>query len=332
MIAGLVAVLAAACGGGASSATSDASPVAANVTPPPGTTLRVAEQFTTISLALQLSGQDRDLPFSPQFADFVGGPAVTQALEADAVDIGILGDVPTVLPQASRSDLVAIAASKNSGNTYGVVSRPGEKIDGIAGLRGKKVAYTEGTGPQGFLLEALAANGLKPSDVELVNIANQKNVTAALKSGSIDAAALTDPIIPQYLAQNPTASLVTRSGPYESGYSYLVTSKKTLKDPAKVAAIASFLQHYIRAEQWENTHQADWVQAYYVGKQKVSAEVGNDVYRNAGPSTFPVLDQSVFDAQQKLADLLADNDVIPKKLDATKEFDTRFNDVVKAVT
>jgi sulfonate transport system substrate-binding protein len=309
-------------------ATAKASGVKVATKVPSGTTLRVADQFEGTQLPLQLSGQLTKLPFTVQWSEFVGGPGVIQALEANAVDLGVLGDVPLVYPQASGNDLVAVAATQSSGKTSGIVSAPGEDLTSVGQLKGKKVAYTASTAPQGFLYSALQKAGVK--GVTLIDIATQSDVTSALESDSVDAAALTYPLISNYLVANPTAHLVERSNlNIVSGYSYFVTTKAVLADPAKAAAIGQFLKGFVTANAWRNAHPAQWVTAYYIGEEKLPPDVAQATNTLNGSTAFVPITAAVIAKQQRVADLLAANKAIPEKVDASAEFDNRFNGIIR---
>jgi sulfonate transport system substrate-binding protein len=308
-----------------------ASPQAIPSQVPPGTTLRVADQFEGTQLPLQLSGAAAKLSFPISWSEFVGGPAVIQALEANAVDVGVLGDVPLAYTQVGHSGIVAVAITQTSGHSSGIVSAPGAGITNLKGLRGKNVAYTASTAPQGYLYSALASAGLNRNTTHLVDIAAQSNVTAALQSHAVDAAALTYPLIATYLAQNPTAHLLQRANlSTVSGQAYIVTTEAVLSDPAKEAALGHFLRAFVAANQWRNTHASQWVQAYYVGQEKLTTELGTETNDLTGPTSFDLVDPATIQQQQRVADLLTFNRAVPRKLNAAKEFATRFNPFVSA--
>ncbi|HZW91067.1 MAG TPA: aliphatic sulfonate ABC transporter substrate-binding protein [Myxococcaceae bacterium] len=80
----------------------------------------------------------------------------------------------------SKPEWTALAVTKSS------------LLKTVAELRGKKIAVTRGTDPFFFLLRTLAANGLKQSDVELVNLQHAEGRTA-LERGQVDAWSGLDP-------------------------------------------------------------------------------------------------------------------------------------------
>lgn len=298
---------------------------------PAGTTLRFADQFEGTELPLQLSGEEAKLSFPITWSEFVGGPAVIQALEANAVDVGVLGDVPLAYTQVGHSGIVAVGITQTDGHSSGIVSAPGEDITNVKQLKGKNVAYTASTAPQGYLYSAIANAGLNRKNVNLIDIAVQSNVTAALESHAVDAAALTYPLIATYLSANPTAHLVQRANlSIVSGQSYIVTTTAVLSDPAKEAALGQFLKAFVIANQWRNEHPAAWVQAYYVGQEKLTESLGAETNALVGPTTFDLVDSATIAKQQHVANLLTFNRAIPRSLDVAGEFTKRFNSFVEA--
>ncbi|NED66939.1 ABC transporter substrate-binding protein, partial [Streptomyces sp. SID10244] len=45
---------------------------------------------------LRASGLDKNLPFSIEYANFTGGPAVLEAFRAGTADVAPVGDVPPI--------------------------------------------------------------------------------------------------------------------------------------------------------------------------------------------------------------------------------------------
>jgi sulfonate transport system substrate-binding protein len=336
----LVAVGAAACG--SSSSTKAASSDSATSTPanvistavPAGTVLRVAQQFDADLLPIQLSGATLPSTLKIDWSNFTGGPQVVQALEAGAIDVGTLGDVPLAYTEVANKGVVAIVATQTAGRTSGIVTAPGSNITSIAQLKGKKLAFTQATAPQGFMLHALQNAGLSKADVDLINIASQSQVSAALESHSVDAAATAGQLIYQYQAKNPdTKVLAWSQAPVNtSGYGYWVTTQSALANPAKAAAIAAFIRAEIAGQKWVNANPTIWIQKYYVGVEKLSTTLGTQLNNATGVTTFPPINSAVISAQQTVIDLLSTNGFIPTGLQASKQLDSRFNSVIAAAS
>jgi sulfonate transport system substrate-binding protein len=329
----LAAIASVACGGGSSTpnAAQGAVSTPASALPsvvPPGTELRVGEQGTFFQLPLRLSGQDQNFPYKTSYATFQGGPPLLEAFRAGAIDFGIVGDTVVTTAQSSGQDIVIVAALENGGWGHGLVVPPGKAsaISSAKGLKGRKVAYPRGTSLQGFAVEVLQEAGLKESDIQRVQLAIP-DVIGAIKSGDVDAGVLVEPVLSSYLASTPGAKLLRDSVGVVSGLTYLISSRRTLADPAKVAAIADYLGRQVKARTWVNANPDAWTQAYYVDLQKVAPAVAQQIAAKTGPSVLVPLDDRVVAKQQKLADLLTATGVYPAPLDARAEFDNRFNPI-----
>ena len=209
---------------------------------------------------------------------------------------------------------------------------PGSTITSIAQLKGKKLAFTQATAPQGFMLHVLKNAGLSKADVHLINIQSQSQVSAALESHSIDAAATAGQLIYQYQAKHPNTKVLawSQAPTNTSGYGYWVTTQAALANPAKAAAIAAFIRAEIAGQKWVNANPTTWVQKYYVGVEKLSPTLGTELNTATGPTTFPPMNSTVVNAQQTVIDLLSANGFIPSGLQASKQIDDEFNTVIAA--
>lgn len=105
---------------------------------------------------------------------------------------------------------------------------------------------------------------------------------------------------------------------------YLYASKQALTDPVKTAAIAQFVQSWVKTEEWIQDNTDAWIQAYYVKSQNLPKETGETIHRSLGDRSFPPL-SSLVSLQQGLIDLIHEAGEIPVRLDAREEFDLRFD-------
>jgi NitT/TauT family transport system substrate-binding protein len=79
-----------------------------------------------------------------------------------------------------------------SAGSDGIVAAP--DIKSVKDLKGKKVSAKLSTVSHLILLEALQANQMKPQDVEIVDVANERGA-AMLKSGKLSAAVMWEPLL-----------------------------------------------------------------------------------------------------------------------------------------
>ncbi|WP_433193378.1 ABC transporter substrate-binding protein [Nocardia sp. CA-107356] len=300
---------------------------------PAGTELVLADQQERFKSVLQFSGELDKLPFKVKFANFVGGPAILEAFRAGAADVATVGDVPPIHALAAGQDVPIIAAYQSSPSSLKLAVAPGKTVTTLADLKGKKIAYAEGTAQQAAVLRAIAKAGLKPGDVQLVRL-QLAEFLDAVRTGQVDIAPLIEPNVTRLL-RTPGASLIPDSettGIY-GGLAYLYARRTVVTDPAKAAATRALVAAYIRAYQWVNTHQEEWARKYYVENQKVSADDAKRIVDSLGIYTFPHLDQQLVDRQQGTIDVIDNAGELPKKVRAAHGFDLRFDAVItQAVT
>jgi sulfonate transport system substrate-binding protein len=299
---------------------------------PAGTALAVGDQNEVLQTLLAASGQGAALGSTVTYANFVGGPAVLEAFRAGALDLATVGNTPPVQAQAAGERIPIVAAVQSSGPAYGIAVRPGLTLMRLEEFRGKRIAYGEGTARQPFVLSTLKLAGLTRKDVTLVPL-RAADFPDAIRSGQVDVAALNEPHFSRYLAdyadRGASALPASETARVPSGPSYLYAGDAALREPAKTAAIADFVAHWIAALRWSKAHRDEWVDAYYVRRQHLSAADGRKIEDAAGDLSFPALN-SLVDKQQAIADLIYEAGDLPRRLDARDEFDFRFDEVIAA--
>jgi sulfonate transport system substrate-binding protein len=324
----LAALVVAACG---TTTPSGGALAAAAPQPTAGTTLVIADQAEAQQVALRASGELEKLPFTAQFANFTGGPAILEAFRAGAADVASVGDTPPIQALAAGADVPIILARQTDPSSTQLAVTPGKNIRKLADLRGAKIAYAEGTAQQVIVLRALEKAGLRTSDVELVRL-QLGDFNDAVRTGQVDVAPLNEPRLTRFLTEaGPRGGGVidpAETADTSSGLNYLYARREALEDPAKAAALRAYVDHYIRSQQWVNEHSAEWVQQYYVENQGISQADGQRIVDSLGQITFPRLDATVVARQQATIDVIDRAGELPKQVRASDGFDLRFDQVV----
>ena len=114
------------------------------------------------------------------------GPAVNEALVNHQLDFAWQGDLPSIVHRAGGVKTRIIVGSGVRNGMYLAVP-PDSTITKIEDLRGKRVALFKGTNLHLATVRALAAHGLKESDLKLINL-DPPAAQAALTTRDIDAA------------------------------------------------------------------------------------------------------------------------------------------------
>ncbi|HZJ55490.1 MAG TPA: aliphatic sulfonate ABC transporter substrate-binding protein [Myxococcaceae bacterium] len=128
-------------------------------------------------------------------------------------------------------------------------------VKSVAELKGKKIAATRGTDPFFFLLRTLQANGLRQTDVELVNLQHGDGRTA-LERGQVDAWAGLDPHLAASELQ-AGSRLLSRNIDFNT-FGTLNAREEFLRAHPEV--VRTVLAQYERARAWILAHPAEAVQ------------------------------------------------------------------------
>jgi sulfonate transport system substrate-binding protein len=294
---------------------------------PPGTRLVVGDQNENLQAMITASGVRSRLVSKLQFANFLGGPEIFEAFRAGALDVAMVGSTPPIHAHAAGEPLPIVAALRGNAPAYRLALRPGLTVSTLQELKGKKIAWAEGTARQPFILSALKKAALTTKDVTLVSL-KVADFPTAIRTGQVDVAPLNEPHFSRYLKDyaGEKASAVPESE-YKglpTSTLYLYASRKALDDPAKAAAIRELVTGWAEAVQWTKSNPNEWIRAYYVKKQGLKEADGQAILKSDGELGFPLLKDIVAD-QQELIDLIYNAGQLPKRLDAKEEFDFRFD-------
>lgn len=123
----------------------------------------------------------------PEFKQFQTGLEIFQAMIGGSLDVLSTGAVISNFPARGQGKMFLANAVEFA--TAQLWVREDQGIKSIADLKGKRIATTAGTTAHVFLSTALKANGLKSTDVEILNQRMPDAVTTFI-SGSVPAVAL----------------------------------------------------------------------------------------------------------------------------------------------
>jgi sulfonate transport system substrate-binding protein len=295
---------------------------------PPGTVLRVGDQLKGLSTVLHIGHEDQNFPYQVQYSEFVGGPSMLQAFEGGALDVGFVQSTPLIFAQAAGQKVTAVAGWANSGSGYAVVTAPGvHGISSWAGLKGKRVAFQEGTALESAALEGLKSAGLTLHDITPVNLPATQ-IAAALQGSAADAGIEVEPLLSAYLQANPTARVIARPASVTERSDFLVATSGALGNRAVSAALADYISRLVKAYAYENAHPQMTIQSVYEGQYGLSASRAAAVSAIYGPSHFFSLPGAIAGPQQNLANLYAAAGTIPTPITVGHEFDPRFDAVI----
>lgn len=257
-----------------------------------GGTLRIGDQGKALQRPVELSGEGRNPPLPFEWTTFNDGPNMNAAFLAGALDAGMMGDTPALFASAAGADVVAVALGNIPPNTLiRLVAPPGSGIRTVADLRGKRVAFTKSSSPQGYLLLALDEAGLAHTDIVPVDVPIV-SLALMLESNSADAAVLGGALLSSYLARNPGAVLLDVP---VAGYTSILASRASIEDAGKRAALLDFTQRAARAGRWIGANLDIWRKEYYENVLHQDPETARAMIAQQGESRLqfgPVPDEA----------------------------------------
>lgn len=118
-------------------------------------TLRIADQKGGMRSQLEAANALQNLPYDIKWAEFPAAAPLAEALNAGAVDAGIIGDAPLLFALANGAPVKAIAVDKSNPAGTAVLVSPGSAIKTAAGLKGKRIATGKGSIGHFVALKAL---------------------------------------------------------------------------------------------------------------------------------------------------------------------------------
>jgi aliphatic sulfonates family ABC transporter substrate-binding protein len=266
--------------------------------------LFVARERGGADAALKAAGAGR-----VSWSEFASGPPLLEALAASAIDFGSTGDSPPIFAQAAGADLVYAAAVPLSGAAAAILVKGDSPLRTAADLRGKRVAFAQGSSAQNLLTSALAAEGMTLADIRPLNL-GPADGGAALSRGDADAWVIWDPYYAlSELGQKTRALVSGEVGP--RSYQFYLASRAFAE--GQPAVLSAMLNH-LRAEgAWAKAHPAE-VAAIMSKATGVETAVQQRVAMRQDYAIGPVTPAIVTD-QQALADRLVAEGLAPKRVD-----------------
>jgi sulfonate transport system substrate-binding protein len=300
---------------------------------PPGVVLRVGDPVN--KWIFQHLGWDKQLPFRIEWAEITGGPGVTEAFHAGALDVGYGANVPPIHAKWSGIPVRIVAfgqfAEGASKALYVFGLAPGSGIRTLHGLRGKRIAFSRSQVQAQVVLETLEAEGIDRKDVTLVELPSNIGgdvYTNSLASNEVDAAPLGAGLVAHhYLTKfgDHGAALLPHP-PFRDNGLVLFVPETVLADPGKAAALRLYVEYWGRAFAWANTHPEELARGYYVGVRGLPIEDARLQVRALGPIAVPRKWDDAVAFEQKAIDILGPATGRPR-FDAATLFDRRFETI-----
>jgi sulfonate transport system substrate-binding protein len=280
--------------------------------------LKAGDQKGGLRALLEAANELQGLAYEIQWTEFPAAAPLAEALNAEAVDLGPIGDAPLIFAQAAGARVKAFAVNRSDPYGTAVLVRPDSPLKGAADLKGKSIATNRGSIGHYVALKALASVNLKP-DANTFRFLTPPDAKLALTQGSVDAWATWEP----YTAMAETAGharvLVSGRG-LSSGLSFLAATDAALAK--KRPLLQDFLQRVVRAQRWSYQHVPEY-SAALARVTGIAPEAARLQFERRA-QRWIATDAQVLADQQATADFYLEAGLLKQRLDVKGTFDSGF--------
>lgn len=195
-------------------------------------------------------------------SNFTSGKQALDTVIGGGADIATTAEAPVTAAAMAGQPIAFVAGMEYS--DVKTLARTASGIKSPADLKGKKIAYTAGTGSEVYTSELLKAGGLTAKDVTLINLKPQE-MLPALAAGSIDGFNTWEPHISNgRKAMGSDVVALDTKGIYSETFNIVVMQDYLKSNPQ---IVEKFLSALVESEAWmkANTDEAATLIAKAVG-------------------------------------------------------------------
>lgn len=281
--------------------------------------LRVGDQRGAIRVLLKGAGELEGTPYHLEWEIFSVGAPLVEAINANAVDFGYVGDATATFGLAANVPIKTINTWDFKGFGNAIVVPDAAPIKKVDDLRGKRIAVVRGSPGHLLVIAALRQAGIPMNDVKIVYL-SAADAKLALVAGSIDAWAIWDPYIASAELHDHMRVLLSSEhviNEVECG----VASDRAIA--TKRPQLLDFIARVRRAWLWANDHVEQFAQLY-----AKDTGIPYEVALKSWTRTHVVVADKITDeaiaTHQNVADLYYDLSIIPAHIDISKAYDKSF--------
>lgn len=285
-------------------------------------TLRVGDQKGNSQAVMEAAGVLKDVPYKIEWKEFAAAAPLLEALNAGAIETGLVGDAPFTFAAAAGVPVKAIAAIRQNQAGLAILVPKDSSVQSLADLKGKKIGTTKGSIGHQLVLASLDKAGWPKDSVQL-SFLLPVDAKVAYMRGSLDAWSTWEPYVAQEEVLFGARRVATGEG-VTSGLSFQVARPEAIRDKREV--LADFVRRLSTARAWSLKNTASYAETW--GKlMGVPPAVPQLWFERARVRLAPIDDDVVAD-EQKTIDLYARHGLIPKRIEAAEIVDRSFGDAV----
>lgn len=286
--------------------------------------LRVGDQRGNARAVMEAAGVLKGLEDRIAWSEFPAAAPLVEALNAGAIDTGLVGDAPFTFGAAAGVPAKAIAATRQNQDGLAIVVPKDSPLQSLQDLKGKRIATGRGSIGHQLVLAALENAGLPIDAVDIVFLL-PADAKAAYARGAVDAWSTWEP----YVAQEEVLSGARRVADGRGitpGLSFQAARDEAIA--ARRAELADFVQRLAQARAWANANVPQYAKAWS-DLMNIPQPVAELWFRRAQTRVVPIDDKVIADEQGNI-DLYTRARLVRRRIVAADILDTSFTEAIKA--
>jgi sulfonate transport system substrate-binding protein len=289
-----------------------------------GAPLRVGDQRGNARAVMEAAGVLKDIDGRIAWSEFPAAAPLVEALNANAIDTGLVGDAPFTFGAAAGVPAKAIAATRQGQDGLAILVPKDSPVRTLADLKGKKIATGRGSIGHQLVLAALEDAKLPPDAVQFVFLL-PADAKAAYSRGAVDAWSTWEP----YVAQEEVlggARRVVDGNRITPGLSFQAARDDAIE--SRRPELTDFVRRLATARTWANANIPSYAKSWSE-LMNVPQPVAQLWFERARTRVVPI-DDSVTADEQRNIDLYSRAGLVRRKLAAGDILDRSFTDAIVA--
>ncbi|MBV8402314.1 MAG: ABC transporter substrate-binding protein [Acetobacteraceae bacterium] len=287
------------------------------------TALRVGDQRGNMRAVLEAADALRGVPYEIAWVEFPAAAPLIEALNADAIELGVIGDAPFTFGFAAGVPMRVIATRRSTQQGLAIVVSGSSPAHTLADLEGKRIATGRGSIGHFLVLAALRHASMPIGAVKLVFLL-PADAKAALASGWVDAWSTWEPYTSQVEVLDGGRQIVNGVG-IAPGQGFQIASLAAIA--SKREQLADFLTRLTVARRWANAHVNNYAETW-ARLMRFPASVPRHWFSRTSEEVALIDDRAISD-ERTVIDLYSDAGLLRTKFAAASAFDASFNAAIR---
>jgi sulfonate transport system substrate-binding protein len=286
------------------------------------TVLRVGDQRGNQRAVMEAADVLRDTPYRIVWTEFPAAAPLIEAMNAEAIDAGVVGDAPFTFGFAAGVQMKVIATRRSTQQGLALLVRGDAPFKTLADLKGKRIATGRGSIGHFLVLVALRQAGL-PDNAVTWSFMLPADARAALIAGSVDAWSTWEPYTSQLEVIDGARQIVNGEG-LTPGQGFQIASQTAIA--TKHEALADFITRITVARRWANDH-VDLYAESWAKLMGFPVSVPKHWFQRTREDVTVIDDRSIRD-EQRVIDIYAEAGLLRNRVEAKDAFDASFNPAI----